>query len=121
MRKRILVVENNKDILELISLVLEEAGYDVNLFSNEKDIFSHIVKFQPDAILLDIIQPTIQGTELCRQIKEAEGTNHIPVIVLSTHPHIKKVKDVCADEVVAKPFDIDGLIEVLNEQVKSVS
>lgn len=121
MRKRILVVENNPDILELISLVLEEAGYEVDLFPNEKDIFDHIVKFQPDAILLDIIQPTVEGTELCRQIKEAEGTSHIPVIVLSTHPQIKKVKDVCADEVVAKPFDIDGLIEVVNEQLKTAS
>ncbi len=121
MRKRILVVENNPDILELISLVLEEAGYEVNLFANEHDIFEHIVKFQPDAILLDIVQPTVQGTELCRQIKEAEGTSHIPVIVLSTHPHIKKVKEVCADEVVPKPFDIDGLVEIISEQLKTAS
>ncbi|RZK56770.1 MAG: response regulator [Pedobacter sp.] len=121
MKKRILVVENNPDISELISLVLEEAGYDVNLYANENDIFNHIVDLQPDAILLDIVQPTVQGTELCRQIKEAEGTSHIPVIVLSTHPHIKKVKEVCADEVVPKPFDIDGLVEIVGEQLKSAS
>jgi len=121
MKKRILVVENNSDILELISLVLEEAGYEVNSFSTEKNIFDHIVELQPDAILLDIVQPTVQGTELCRQIKEAEGTSHIPVIVLSTHPQIKKVKEVCADEVIPKPFDIDGLVEIINEQLKSVS
>lgn len=121
MKKRILVVENNPDILELISLVLEEEGYDVNLFSTEKNIFDRIVNLQPDAILLDIVQPTVEGTELCRQIKEAEGTSHIPVIVLSTHPHVKKVKDVCADEVVSKPFDIDGLVEIINEQLKKAS
>ena len=117
MKKRILVVENNKDILELISLVLEDAGYEYSLYLNEKGIFDHIVEFKPNAILLDIIKPTIEGTELCRQIKAAEGTKHIPVIVLSTHPQIKQVKDICADDVVEKPFDIEGLLAALNEQL----
>ena len=121
MKKRILVVENNLDILELISLVLGQAGYEVSAFINEKDIYDHVSEFQPDAILLDIIRPTIEGTELCRQIKEAEGTSHIPVIVLSTHPQIRKVKEVCADEVIEKPFDIDGLLEVLAEQLQTAS
>lgn len=121
MKKRILVVENNKDILELISLVLEQADFEVFAHLNEKNIFDQIIEFQPDAILLDIVKPSVEGTELCRQIKEAEGTSHIPVIVLSTHPQIQKVKEVCADEVVEKPFDIDGLLEVLTEQLKSAS
>ena len=119
MKKRVLVVENNKEILELISIVLEDAGYDLSLLLNEQGIFNHIVDFKPDAILLDIIKPTIEGTELCRQIKEAEGTKHIPVIVLSTHPQIEKVKDICADDIVEKPFDIEGLLEALNEQLKA--
>lgn len=121
MKKRILVVENNRDILDMISLILEEEGYEASLYTTEKNIFEHIVDFQPDAILLDIVKPTIEGTELCRQIKEAEQTSHIPVIVLSTHPQIQKVKEVCADEVVPKPFDIDALLEVLAEQLRDAS
>lgn len=117
MKKRILVVESNRDILELISIVLDEAGYNYSLYANEKDIFEHIVEFKPDAILLDIVKPTVEGTELCRQIKEAEGTKHIPVVVLSTHPQIERVKEVCADEVVPKPFDIDTLLETLKDQL----
>ena len=119
MKKRILVVENNKDILDLISLVLDEAGYESDLYLSERNIFDKITEFNPDAILLDIIKPTIEGTELCRQIKEAEGTSHIPVIVLSTHTQIHKVKEICADETIQKPFDIDILLEVLNEQIKN--
>ncbi len=121
MKKRILVIENDKNILELISIILSEASYEVSSFPNENGIFEHIQKIQPDAILLDILKPTIEGTELCRKIKAAEGTTHIPVIVLSTHPHIQKVKEVCADEVVPKPFDIDGLLETLAEQLKTAS
>lgn len=119
MKKRVLVVENNKEILELISIVLEQAGYDTSLSLNEKGIFEHIIQYKPDVILLDIIKPTVEGTELCRQIKEAEGTKHIPVIVLSTHPQIEAVKDICADDVVEKPFDIDGLLAVLHDQLKT--
>ncbi len=119
MKKRVLIVENNKEILELLSVVLEDADYELSLSLNEKGIFKHIIDFKPDAILLDIIKPTIEGTELCRQIKEAEGTKHIPVIVLSTHPQIEKVKDICADDIVEKPFDIEGLLEALNEQLKA--
>lgn len=118
MKKRILVVENNKDILELISLVLEEADYDISLYANERVIFDHIIDFKPDAILLDIMKPTLEGTELCRQIKDAEGTKHIPVIVLSTHPKIQDVKEGCADEIVEKPFDIHHLLATLKDQIE---
>lgn len=118
MKKRILVVENNLDILELITIVLKEEGYIVSAYSSEKNIFEHIISFNPDAILLDVIRPTLEGTELCRQIKAAERTSHIPVIVLSTHSQIQKAKEICADEVVEKPFDIDGLLDVLNEQLE---
>ena len=119
MKKRILVVENDKDILELISFVLDEAGYEVDLYLRETNIFEKITTFQPDAILLDIVKPTVEGTELCRQIKEAETTSHIPVIVLSTHNQIHKVKEVCADETIEKPFDIDGLLEILSEHLNA--
>ena len=119
MKKRVLVVENNKEILDLISIVLEQAGYEPSLYLNELDIFEHIQEINPDAILLDIVRPTLEGTELCRQIKAAEDTKHIPVIVLSTHSQIAKVKEICADEVVEKPFDIDELLAVLNEQLSA--
>jgi DNA-binding response OmpR family regulator len=121
MKKRILVVENNKDILELISLVLEEAGYHLSLYTNENGIFEHILEFQPHAILLDIVKPTIHGSELCKQLKASENTCNIPVVVLSTHPQIHKVKEVCADEVVEKPFDIDGLLEAIADSINSTN
>ena len=121
MKKRILVVENDKAILELIGILLNEAGYELSLYTNERNILAHVNAFKPDAILLDVMRPTPEGTELCRQLKEEEETSHIPIIALSTHPHIQKVKEVCADEIVAKPFDIDGLLEILQDQLKNAS
>ena len=119
--KHILVVDNDRAILELIGIVLRDAGYSVSLSSNESEVLNLINRLQPDAIILDVFRPTHEGTELCRLLKEAESTANIPVIVLSTHPKIAKVKEICADEVLSKPFDIDGLLDVISEKLSGES
>lgn len=116
-KKRILVVEKDEDILQIIGLMLVNSGYDVKLSITENGIFDQITDYSPDAILIDIVKITPEGTQLCREIKDAEGINHIPVIVLSTHPKAELVKEVCADEVVHKPFDIDFLLETLEKHL----
>ncbi|KIO74493.1 hypothetical protein TH53_26165 [Pedobacter lusitanus] len=117
MNKKVLVLEKDRDILELINIVLTDEGYIVNVLSSELGIFDHIKNFQPDIILLDIISPTEEGTALCKTIKAAEDSSHIPVIVLSTHPKVEVVKEICADEVVAKPFDISFLLSTIEQQL----
>ncbi len=117
MKQKVLVVERDSDILEIISHVLMDEGYEPILCRSEEGIFELIQTSKPDAILLDIVKPTDQGTRLCREIKAAETTKHIPVIVLSTHAQIDDVKNICADEIVKKPFDIDLLIDVVKHQL----
>jgi DNA-binding response OmpR family regulator len=117
MKKKILVLEKNRDILELIDIILTQEGYEVDLISSDKDIFDHIENFRPDIILLDIIHPTIEGTAICTAIKSGKDTCHIPVIVLSTHPKAQIVKEICADEVVNKPFDVSLLTSVIEQQL----
>lgn len=117
MKKKILVVERDRDILEIVSYILIERGYQVVSSQTEEGIFNKIKEFNPDAILLDVIKPSTEGTELCRAIKAAEGTKHIPVIVLSTHTRAAAIKEVCADEILPKPFDIDQLVDVLEKQL----
>ena len=119
MKKKILVIERDEDICQIISHILSEEGYEPILCRTEHGIFDTIVLNNPDIILLDIIRPTEQGTELCRAIKVTDTTKHIRVIVLSTHAKIGDVKQVCADEVVKKPFDIEELINLVKEQLAS--
>lgn len=118
MSKRLIIVERDADILQIISVIFEEKGYQVSAYTTEEGILSKIHNEQPDAVLLDIIQPTIEGTTLCRAIKETETTKHIPVIVLSTHMRLSNLKEVCADEVMAKPFDIDELVDTVEKQME---
>lgn len=117
MKKKVLVVERDKDILEIVTYILRDKGYDVLASQSEEGIFNQILTFKPDAILLDIIQPSDQGTELCRQIKAADNIKHIPVIVLSTHTKAASMKEVCADDILPKPFDISDLVDVLEKQL----
>jgi DNA-binding response OmpR family regulator len=119
MKKKVLVLEKNSDILELIGLILTDEGYDTKLLSSNDEVFPSIKSFQPDIILLDIISPTAEGTALCEDIKAAEDTGHIPVVVLSTHPKAKVIKEICADEVIPKPFDISFLVATIEEHLSS--
>ena len=115
--KKILVLEKDEDILHVIGHILIDEGYGVKLLQTDKDFIKEIEAYQPDAILLDIIKITPEGTELCRKLKEAKGISQIPVIVLSTAPKVEVIKEICADEVVKKPFDIDLLVDTVEKQL----
>lgn len=116
-KKKILVLEKDEDILQIIGHILTDEGYDVKLLRSEKGMIDVIEEYRPDAILLDIIKPSDEGTELCRTIKESDALNHIPVIVLSTHSKVETVKEICADEVIKKPFDVDFLVGTIQKQL----
>ena len=117
MKKKILVIEDDDDICQIISYVLIDGGFVTILCKTDHDIFDIIIINPPDIILLDVVRITEQGTELCKAIKAAESSRHIPVIVLSTHTKIDAVKEICADDVIAKPFDISLLLAVVKEQM----
>ncbi len=120
MKKKILVMEKDGSILEIVTYVLQDAGYDVKALSSEVGIFDHIERYKPHAILLDIIAPSTIGTEICNKLKVNEKTKHIPVIVLSTHSKVTQtIKQVCADDVLPKPFDVEELLNAIEAQVKS--
>ena len=117
MKKKILVVERDKDILQILDVILTRQDYQVFSLPTENEALQKTIEIKPDAFLLDIISPTEDGTKLCRAIKATPEIKHIPVIVLSTHFDNSQIKNICADDIVSKPFDIDELIEAVNKNV----
>src|SRR5690606_20321046 len=105
---------------EVVHIILTSEGYDVKLSMTETGILKQILEYQPDVILLDIIFPSDEGTELCRTIKATEATKHIPVIVLSTYNKIAIVKEICADDIVENPFDVSLLLDTVKSQLSEV-
>jgi CheY-like chemotaxis protein len=110
MSKRILIVDDNSDILNLLSEALEQEGYAVTALPYTENIIGSIIQYQPDLVMLDFLLAGINGGELCHQLKTSPVSSHIPVIMLSGYPRVlESLGNYGADEFIAKPFDLNYL------------
>ena len=116
-KKKILVVEDEETLLELESILLTVKGYEVEGVMDGQAALEAVAVMKPDLVLLDIMLPKIDGFEVCRRVKANEGTQHIPVILLTG----KKDKEAFAmgeeagaDWFLTKPFKSAMLIESIN-------
>ena len=116
-KKKILIVDDEPDVLALMCIRLEKYGYEIITAINGKDAFDRIVKDKPDLVLLDLIIPIIYGTEVCRRVKNDEDLKHIPIILYTAHGEVmtaEKAKSFGADGYIAKPFEAEDLIAKIN-------
>ncbi|MEP6611112.1 MAG: response regulator [Mucilaginibacter sp.] len=111
MKKRILIIENDKDIRHIIEFILFEQGFET-LSIPEPDDLLEIIPFTPDLVLLDEFINNLPGHRLCRKIKQIPSLAHIPVIILSTANDIELIAKACeANDFIAKPFDVHDLVD----------
>ena len=117
--KKILVVDDDDDVLETIQLILEIGGYDVEPLNDAQFIFERIAEFQPDLILLDVVLGKIDGRVICSQIKSHDDTKQLPILMMSGLYDLKEIEDMeCApDDFVSKPFKMDVLLEKIEKLV----
>lgn len=116
--KRILVVDDDIDILTVVKLVLESNEFEVAAISDWQQIFTQIETFHPDLILLDVSLGTQDGRNLCKQVKSNGDTKHISIILFSANHNVEKsVQECLANTFISKPFDINDLIEKINNQL----
>ena len=120
-RGKILVVDDDLDILEIIGLILEGEGFQVELMESGKNIYQHIANFNPDLIILDVMLGNMDGREICNKIKNTKETQDIPVIMISaTHNFDQFTKKNCKpDDFLEKPFDIVNLIHKVELKVSA--
>ncbi|NMM66003.1 diguanylate cyclase [Clostridium sp. P21] len=106
--ERILVVDDDKLNLTLISDILKVEGYEVYPFFNGSSILEKTYLIKPSAILLDIILPDIDGFEICKMLKEDIYTKDIPIIMITGRTHssdVKKALELGAFDYIKKPID----------------
>ena len=114
MEKRILVVDDEPDIIKVVVFRLKKAGYKIVEVENGKealDALRHGEKI--DLVLLDLIMPVMDGYQCCRALKADADWKDIPVIVLSAESGQdirEKAKQLQADDFIVKPFDTETLI-----------
>ncbi|GAC1368720.1 MAG: hypothetical protein NVS2B12_28960 [Ktedonobacteraceae bacterium] len=119
MGKKILVVDDDEGIVEVVQIVLEGEGYQVQT-SMDGENLNHLTSDMPDLILLDVLLAGVDGRDICRSLKSNPATQHIPVIMLSAHSDASRVADMSgADGFLEKPFDVDVLIDVVAKHLSS--
>ncbi len=109
-KQKILIVDDDSNIAELISLYLTKECFDTRLVDDGEAALKMCNEFQPDLILLDLMLPGIDGYEVCREIRK---TSHIPIIMLSAKGEVfDKVLglELGADDYIIKPFDSKELV-----------
>ena len=110
-KKKLLIVDDEEDILVFLKVILEEEGYIV-VTTDKYDYLERLKNDTlPDLILLDLLLSGKDGREIVKYLKMQEKTRHIPVIMFSAHPNAHEItKQAGADDFVAKPFEIDLLL-----------
>jgi excisionase family DNA binding protein len=113
-RKKILIVDDDRIIVETLVLALEEDEHDYEVISSSDGFEAglQVSHFKPDLVILDIMMPDINGYEVCKRIKASPVTQDIKVIVLSAYldeDNFQKMKSYGADACFSKPFPIPNL------------
>jgi DNA-binding response OmpR family regulator len=115
---KVLVAEDERDILELITFTLQFGGYEVIPTSNGEDALERTFAKKPDLLLLDVRMPRMSGYDVCTQVKTNPKTQDIPVVFLSAKGQEAEIKtgyNAGAIDYILKPFAPDYLLKRLEE------
>lgn len=112
--KKILVVDDEIDILAVVKIILNNHNFEVETLSKWENIPHAIQSYSPDLILLDVSLGGADGREICKKLKDDKATQKIPIILFSAHfDLVNNLKGCKADAVITKPFDTSYLISII--------
>lgn len=112
-KKRILAIDDDESILDIIKIICEQAGYSIELKSDGNDVFRNNYVI-PDLFLIDKQLSGVNGLDICRHLKSQDSTRDIPVIMISASPDIAKLsKAAGADNYIEKPFEISYFLKMV--------
>ena len=112
-------MDDDSDILEVLQFILEDSGYEVDTLCDGHYLFDKIKARTPDLILLDIMLGSLDGRELCKNVKSRQETHNIPVILVSASHNVAGSMNQAGapNAFIAKPFDIDELLDTIRMQL----
>jgi DNA-binding response OmpR family regulator len=117
MLKRILVLDDNADILDVLQEVLSYEKFEVKITSNGLDIIEIVKTFQPHLLILDYKLNGPNGDDICRKIKGHHQLCDIPVIICSAYLDHEDMLNFGCDATIAKPFGLEELMDKVNSLV----
>lgn len=114
--RKVLVLDDNADILQIVTEVLTYEKFDVKGISSGAELLPLAKEYQPDLILLDLRLPDAHGGELCRSVKKHPELKDTPVVIFTAYQRTSDDLSVYGcDAVLPKPFDLDTLVETVGQ------
>ena len=112
---KVLVVDDDPDLVAVCSLVLEYEGYDIEVARNGVEAIAALNAGGTDVVLMDVMMPVLDGITVCKMAKRDPHTRDVPVIIMTASETLsEQAKSASADAVISKPFDIDYLVSTVN-------
>jgi len=118
MSRKILAVDDDNDIVDIIKIILEDEGYEVSTLTSGRNVLNVISSFRPDLILLDVMLGGMDGREICKAIKSHQLFKNIPVVMISASHNLQNLLKLpgSPNDFLPKPFDIDNLVKTVKAQ-----
>ena len=120
MAKRILIADDEPNIVVSLEFLMKQRGYDIRVVSNGADALEAVGEFRPDLILLDVMMPRVSGYDVCQKVRENPEWQGIKIIMLSAKGRdveVTKGIAIGADAYVTKPFSTRDLIAKVGEML----
>lgn len=113
-RQRVVVVDDEHQILAILEEVLRDDGYDPEMFTQPVRALERIVQTTPALVVTDLLMPHMSGQELVRRVREMCG-HRLPIAVMSASANIEAVVGLPVQAFVSKPFDLDEFSELVGK------
>ncbi|HMI01755.1 MAG TPA: response regulator [Pedobacter sp.] len=118
--KKVFVFDDNADILDLCTIILEDAGYDIKTSSTSNNIIEQVMAYTPDIIFMDNWLPDVGGIDATRALKKHSTLKNIPVIYFSANNDVESLaQQAGADGFLSKPFDIQELEDIISKHLQA--
>src|SRR5947199_10681181 len=117
---KVLVVDDDPDLVAICSMILESEGYLVDSARNGNEAVDKLFDNGVDVMLLDVMMPVLDGLSVCKIVKRDPRTKDLPVVLISASSVLREKGRDCADAVLEKPFDIDDLISTVGHFAPAV-
>lgn len=117
--KRILIVDDEPDVIQVIEVRLKAAGYEIQTAMNGEDALKKINQKHPDLVILDVVMPQMDGFAAYKQLRTNKDTARIPIIILTARGKMEDTFQVLGvDEFIPKPFDMNRLLAAIERLLK---
>src|SRR5512133_1368834 len=117
-RRTVLIVDDSRAVLDVLGGAFEEAGYEVASASDGEEVFRKLSAVDPDALLLDIYMPRLNGADVCRLVKAHPHWKKTFLVLMSsrvTDQEVEMYRRLGADEILKKPLDPDHVVALVEK------